>query len=80
MFFQFQNKAARDNRLEKQKSKRSLSVVYYITVSVLTFDLEHSFLEVAKISYQTLVMLTKVLRFEIFFFCICMLCMLCMRR
>ena len=38
-------------------------MVYYNTVSVLTFDLVHSFLEVAKISYQTLVMLTKVLRF-----------------
>ena len=38
-------------------------MVYYNTVSVLTFDLVHSFLKVAKISYQTLVMLTKVLRF-----------------
>ena len=58
-------------------------------VSVLTSGPVDSFFEVAKISYQTLVILTKVLRLQIFFFYIfnyvmyvmlynfCMLCYEC---
>ena len=43
-------------------------MVYYITVSVLAFDLVHSFLEVAKISYQTLVMLARSIKILDFHF------------
>ena len=48
----------------------------FVAVSLLTSDLVDSFLEVAKINYQMLVMLTKVFRLQIFIFCIfkCAMC------
>ena len=80
MFFQFQNKAAR-LRLEKQKIKRSLNVVYVVNaVSAVTSDLVHSFLEVAKIIYKTPVMLTlsiKALYFCFLYILVCYVCYLC---
>ena len=66
--------------------------MWFITVSVLTFDLVHSFLEVAKKSYQMLVMLVYIYIFIFFIFiylgfifisCICkyvIYVMLCMQR
>ena len=68
MFFQFQNKGA-----------RLIGKLELVAVSILTFDPVHSFLEVSKISYQTL----KVLRLQIFIFCISnylVYVILCMRR
>ena len=50
----------------------------FIAVSVLTFDLLDSYLEAAEITYQTLLMLTKVLRLKISIFCnLSMFYMLC---
>ena len=80
MFFQFQNTAAR-LRLEKQKIKRSLNVVYVVNaVSAVTSDLVHSFLEVAKIIYKTPVMLTlsiKALYFYFLYILVCYVCYVC---
>ena len=54
MFFQFQNEATRLNRLARKK--------YIINgISLLSSDQVESCLHFGKISYQTLVMLTKVL-------------------
>ena len=42
--------------------------MWFIAVSILTFDLVHSFLEFPKISYHTFAMLTKVLKLYFYIF------------
>ena len=57
--------------------------MYFVVVPALTFDPVYSFLEVAKIIYQTHLMLTYVFKLQIFISCISqyvMYVMLCMQR
>ena len=51
--------------------------MYFVAVPALTFDPVHSFLEVAKIIYQMLIMLTlsiKALDFHFLYILVCFAC------
>ena len=81
VFFSF--KIKQKDLMVQKSNKPKGALVQFAAVSLLTSDTVHFFLTVAKISYQMLVMLTRVLRPTIFIFCIfryVMFVMLCIQR